>query len=396
MPEERLYLDHAATTPLDPEVLQAMMPYLTENYGNASSVYSEGRTARAGIEKAREQVRKALGAKDAKEILFTSGGTEADNWAIKGYCLANRKKGNHIITTNTEHHAVLHTCEFMEKQGYTVTYLPVDSEGRVFPEQVAEAITPETVLVSVMYANNEIGSVNPIGEIGRVCRGRGVAFHTDAVQAAGALAINVEELCVDLLSLSAHKFYGPKGVGALYCRKGVRLENLAHGGAQERGHRGGTYNTAGIVGLGAALEKAIEHLEENSARITGLRDQLLSCIEKIPHTRINGSRTHRLPNNVNACFQFIEGESLLLNLDLAGISASSGSACTSGSLDPSHVLLAIGLSHEIAHGSLRLTLGKSTAPADIDRLMALLPGIIEKLRSMSPLYADYTQSQPEV
>ena len=391
---KRINMDHAATTYLDPEVLGIMLPWFTENYGNASSVYAEGRTARQAVEDAREQVRAALGAKALQEIYFTSGGTESDNWAIKGFADANQRKGNHIITTNVEHHAVLHTCQYLEKKGFEVTYLPVDHEGRVSAQQVADAITDRTILVSVLFANNEIGSINPIAEIGKVCRERKVVFHTDAVQAVGSVPIDVEAMNIDMLSLSAHKFNGPKGVGALYVRKGIRLENLIHGGAQERGHRGSTYNTPGIVGLGAAIQRATQDLPAKSARLAALRDQLINRITgEIDHVIVNGHRTERLPNNVNVCFRFIEGESLLLNLDMLGISASSGSACTSGSLDPSHVLLAIGLPHEIAHGSLRLSLGVESTQEDVDRVMEVLPGIVRKLRDLSPLYADYLQQK---
>lgn len=380
-------MDNAATTSLKPEVLEAMMPYLTGKYGNASTLYLEGREAREAVERAREQTARALGAKP-EEIYFTSGGTEADNWAIKGVAFACREKGNHIITSQIEHHAVLHPCEYLEKHGFRVTYLPVDSDGLVDPDDVSKAIGQDTVLVSIMFANNEIGTIEPVAEIARICREKGVLFHTDAVQAVGHVPVNVEELGVDLLSLSAHKFHGPKGVGALYVRKGVRLDPFIHGGGQERNRRAGTENVAGIVGLGAAIELASSSLEDRAARIAALRDKLIDgVLERVSDVRLNGHRTMRLPGNAHFCFRFIEGESLLLNLDVKGVSASSGSACTSGSLEPSHVLLALGLPHELAAGSLRLTLGDDNTQEDVDYVLEILPEIVTKLRMMSPLYA---------
>ena len=382
-----VYLDNAATTKVKDCVLEAMIPIFTENFGNASSTYTTpGQSARKSLEDARNVIASAIGAK-SNEIYFTSGGSEADNWAIKGIALRNRKKGIHIITTAAEHHAVLHTCEFLEKQGYKVTYLPVDEFGMVSAQDVENAITPETVLVSVMFANNEIGSINPIAEIGKVCREKGVYFHTDAVQATGALPIDVERMNIDLLSMSGHKFHGPKGVGALYIRKGVLIENLIHGGAQERGKRATTENVPGIVGMAAALDDACAHMEEKTKHIIRLRDKLIDGVLKtIPYSRLNGHPEKRLPNNTSFCFRFIEGESLLLSLDIKGFAVSSGSACTSGSLDPSHVLLAIGLPHEIAHGSLRATLSEFTTEEEIDSFLETLPPIVQRLRDMSPLY----------
>lgn len=380
-------MDNAATTSLKPEVLEAMMPYLTGKYGNPSTLYLEGREAREAVEQARERTARALGA-EPEEIYFTSGGTEADNWAIRGVAFACREKGNHIITSQIEHHAVLHPCEYLEKHGFRVTYLPVDSDGLVDPGDVSEAIGQDTVLVSIMFANNEIGTIEPVAEIARICREKGVLFHTDAVQAVGHVPVNVEKLGVDLLSLSAHKFHGPKGIGALYVRKGVRLDPFIHGGGQERNRRAGTENVAGIVGLGAAIELASSSLEERAARMAALRDKLIDgVLEKVPDVRLNGHRTMRLPGNAHFCFRFIEGESLLLNLDVKGVSASSGSACTSGSLEPSHVLLALGLPHEMAAGSLRLTLGDDNTQEDVDRVLEILPETVNKLRMMSPLYA---------
>lgn len=384
---EKVYLDNAATTALSPRVLEAMMPYLTQNYGNPSSVHAFGREAKAGLDKARLQAANALGA-SPEEILFTGCGTESDNMAILGVArLYGEKKGKHIITTNIEHHAVLHTCEHLEKQGFEVCYLPVDEHGSVTAVQVAEAIRPDTILVTVMFANNEMGTIEPIAEIGRVCREKGVLFHTDAVQAVGHLSIDVKAMQIDMLSLSAHKFHGPKGVGALYVRKGLRLPSFILGGAQESNRRAGTENVAGIVGLGAAIEIAVNEMEENVARITYLRDKLIQGIfDRIPDVKLNGHPTERLPNNVNFSIRYIEGESILLGLDLNGIAASSGSACTSGSLDPSHVMLSLGLSHEVAHGSLRLTLGDDTTEAEIDYVLEVLPKVVERLRAMSPLY----------
>jgi len=381
-----IYLDHAATTAVKPEVLEEMLPYFTEKYGNPSSIYSIGRESRKAIDEARDRVAAALGAK-SNEIFFTGSGTEADNWAIKGIAYTNRKKGKHIITTAIEHHAVLHTCQYLESDGFEVTYLPVDKDGLVSPEQVREAIRPDTILISVMFANNEIGTIQPIAEIGKIAREKGVYFHTDAVQAVGNIPINVDELNVDLLSLSAHKFYGPKGVGALYIRKGTKINSFIHGGAQERGRRASTEAVANIVGLGKAIEIATANIDEYNKKLIALRDRTIDeVMSKIPYVRLNGHREKRLPGNVNFSFEFIEGESLLLMLDMKGIAASSGSACTSGSLDPSHVLLAIGLPHEIAHGSLRITFGEENTQEDVDQLMEVLPDIVSRLREMSPLY----------
>ncbi len=381
-----VYLDNSATTPVKPEVLEAMLPYLKDEYGNPSSIYRKAAAAEIAVRTAREQVAEALGA-SANEIFFTACGTEADNWAIKGVALANQKKGKHIITSQIEHHAVLHTVQYLEKMGFSVTVLPVDGEGKVSPDALRDAIREDTVLVSIMMANNEIGTVQPIRELAAIAKEKGVLFHTDAVQAVGSLAIDVKELGVDLLSLSAHKFGGPKGVGALYIKRGTRIDNFMHGGAQERNRRGGTENVAGIAGLGKAISLATANIKEKAARITALRDKLIAGIEKeIPHIRFNGHRTDRLPGNVNFCFQYIEGEALLLRLDAKGIAASSGSACTSGSLDPSHVLLALGLPHEIAHGSLRLSIGEQNTEEEIDYVLKVLPDIVNTLRQMSPLY----------
>ena len=387
---ERIYLDNAATTRVRPEVAEAVLPAMTETYGNASSVHSFGREAKKAMEKARAQVAAAIGAKK-EEIYFTAGGSEADNWAIKGAAHALRRKGLHIITTAIEHHAVLHTCQALEKEGFAVTYLPVDEYGLVTPEQVEAAIRPDTILVSVMAANNEIGTIEPIAEIGAVCRAHKVLFHTDAVQAVGHMPLDVAAMQIDMLSLSGHKFYAPKGVGALYIRTGVRIENLIEGGAQERNRRAGTENVPAIVGMGKAIELITAEMAEENARISGLRDRLIAGIlDAIPESRLNGHPTKRLPGNVNVSIRYIEGEALLLSLDMAGIAASSGSACTSGSLDPSHVLLAIGLPHEIAHGSLRLTIGRDNTQDEIDRVLEELPKIVSRLRAMSPLYDDRT------
>ncbi len=388
---KNIYFDHAATTYVKKEVLNEMLPYFTENYGNASSVYTIGQKSKAALNTAREKVAACLGC-ESSEIYFTASGSEADNWAIKGAARLNKEKGNHIITTSIEHHAVLHTCKALEKDGFEVTYLPVDEYGKVSAEDVKNAIKDTTVLITVMFANNEIGTIEPIAEIAAVAREKGILMHTDAVQAAGAIPIDVKELGVDMLSLSAHKFNGPKGVGALYVRKGVRIENLIEGGAQEKGKRAGTENLAGIVGLASALEIANNSMTEKSAKLIEMRDYIIDNIEKsIPYCRLNGHRTDRLPNNVNFSFEFIEGESLLLWLDINGIAASSGSACTSGSLDPSHVLLGIGLKHEIAHGSLRITLGEENTYEEIDYMLAKLCEIVEKLRQMSPLYEAVTK-----
>ena len=381
-----VYLDHAATTPIRDEVLEAMLPYLKEQYGNASSVHRFGREAKKALDQARETVAEVLNA-GFNEIIFTSGGTESNNLAIKGAAQANRKRGNHIITSCIEHPAVLNPMKELEKDGFEVTYLPVSEEGLVSVEDFQNALRDDTILVSIMHANNEIGTIQPIAAIGKIARGKGVLMHTDAVQSVGSMDVDVQALNVDLLTLSAHKLYGPKGVGALYVRRGVRLIPQLHGGVQERRRRAGTENTAGIIGLAEALKLAKAELDVEVPRIQKLRDRLLDGILQIPHTRLNGSRTERLPHNINVCFEFIEGESLLLNLDLKGIAGSSGSACTSGSLEPSHVLLAIGLPHEIAHGSLRLTLGRANTDADIDYVLECLPPIVERLRQMSPLYS---------
>lgn len=381
-----IYMDHAATTYTKKEVLEEMLPFFTEHFGNPSSIHKFGRDVRKQVDSAREKVAKAIGALP-EEIYFTAGGSEADNWAVKGAAFANRNKGNHIITSSIEHHALLHTCEYLEKEGFEITYLPVDEYGMVSVEDVKNAINDKTILISIMYANNEIGTIQPIAEIGSLAKEKGIYFHTDAVQAIGSVKINVKEQNIDMLSLSAHKFYGPKGIGALYVRKGVKLFSFVHGGAQERGRRAGTENVPGIVGLAKALELATDNLEEHSGRIAALRDKLINGImEKIPYSRLNGHPTKRLPGNANFCFQYIEGEALLLNLDIKGIAGSSGSACTSGSLDPSHVLLAIGLPHEIAHGSLRLSLGDINTEADVDYVLEVLPEIVDRLRQMSPLY----------
>ena len=382
----RIYLDNAATTQLDEVVLEQMLPWLRERYGNASSVYQTGREARKAVEEARRQVARALNC-TASEVFFTGSGTESDNWAIKGAAWAHQDKGRHIVSTMIEHHAVLHTLQALEKQGFSVTYVPVNEFGRVNPEDIRAAMRDDTILVSVMAANNEIGTLQPIAQIGQIAKAQGVLFHTDAVQAVGAVPVDVENWQVDLLSLSAHKFHGPKGAGALYVRKGVRLEPLLHGGAQERNRRAGTENLPGIVGLGKAIELACEDIEGKAQAVTELRDMLIAGIlADIPQVRLNGDPVHRLPNNVNISVRFVEGEALLLRLDLAGIAASSGSACTSGSLDPSHVLLAIGLPHEIAHGSLRLSLSKRTTREEIEEVLRVLGEVVRKLREMSPLY----------
>ena len=392
MPERFIYLDHAATTAVDPAVLEKMLPYLSQNYGNPSSVYSIARTARRAIDDARAAVAAALGARP-DEIYFTGCGSEADNWAIKGAAFANAQKKRHIITSSAEHHAVLDACKYMEKQGFEVTYLPVDAYGLVAPDSLSEAMREDTGLVSIMAANNEIGTVQPIKELAEIAKSRGALFHTDAVQAAGALELDAAALGVDMLSISAHKFYGPKGVGALYIKSGTKVERFMHGGAQENGRRAGTENVAGIVGLAEALKKATADIDKNNAKLRALRDRTIrEVMDKIPHTLLNGHPEQRLPNNVNFAFRFIEGESLLLLLDMKGIAASSGSACTSGSLDPSHVLLAIGLKHETAHGSLRLTFGLENDGADVDYLLEVLPPIVQRLRDMSPLYEDFIKN----
>ncbi len=383
-----VYFDNAATTKIKSAVLEAMMPYLTEEYGNPSSIYSLGARAHSAIDEARDQVARAIGAK-GREVFFTGGGTEADNWAIKGVALGNRKKGNHIISTAIEHHAVLHTLDYLEKQGFEVTYLPVDEYGRISPEDVKNAIKDTTILITVMFANNEIGVIEPIGEIGAIAKEKGIAFHTDAVQALGHMPIDVNTLNIDLMSLSAHKIHGPKGVGALYVRQGLRMENFLHGGAQEQKRRSGTENVAGIVGFGKAIQLATADIAGHTGKIAAMRDRLIDEIySRIPYCRLNGPRDGRVCNNVNFSFQYIEGEALLLMLNMKGVAASSGSACTSGSLDPSHVLLAIGLPHEIAHGSLRLSLSDYTTQEDIDYVLEVLPPIVARLRAMSPLYEE--------
>jgi cysteine desulfurase len=381
-----IYMDNAATTAVRPEVLEAMLPYFTEHYGNPSSIHTVGRDAKRAVEAARRQVAAAIGALP-QEIYFTAGGSESDNWALRAPTELLEKKGKHIITSAVEHHAVLHTCEYLVKyRGYRITYVPVDDGGRVDPEDVRKAIAPDTVLISIMAANNEIGTLQPVAEIGRIAKEAGVLFHIDAVQAVGAIPVDVNAWNADMLSLSAHKFHGPKGVGALYVRKGVRMNNLIFGGAQERNLRGGTENLASIVGLGKAIELAVSELPEYARRMTKLRDMLIDGIlSEIPDVRLNGHREGRLPNNVNVSVKYIEGESLLMRLDLAGVEGSSGSACTSGSLDPSHVLLAIGLPHEIAHGSLRLSLGTENTQEDVRYVLNVLPGGVQTLRDMSPL-----------
>lgn len=386
---QRIYMDHAATTPTDPRVVQAMLPFYTETFGNPSSIHGFGRAARKALEDARAVIGQELGLDDPAGIIFTSGGTEADNLAITGVVHAMREKGKHIITSSVEHHAVIDTCKHMEKQGFDVTYLPVDGDGLVRTEDVQDALRDDTILISVMHANNEVGTIQPIKAISDIIKTRGsnILFHTDAVQTVGSLPVRMDELGVDLLSLSAHKFYGPKGVGALAVRKGIRLASLMHGGAQERNRRAGTENLPGVVGMAKALELANAELPETRERITRLRQQLIQGIQSgFDHVRLNGHPTLRLPGNVNFSFEYIEGESLLLNLDLQGIAASSGSACTSGSLDPSHVLLAMGICHATAHGSLRLTLGKGNTGVEVATVLATLPGIVAKLRAMSPLY----------
>jgi cysteine desulfurase len=382
---KRIYLDYAATTPTNPEVVKAMLPYFTEVFGNPSSIYSYGQEAREAIEKTRANIADFLGALE-DEIIFTSGGTESDNSAINGIALANENKGNHIITSSIEHHAVLETCKFLQKRGFEITYLPVDGNGMIEPQGVKKAITGKTILISVMHANNEIGTIEPIEEIGKIAKEAGVYFHTDAVQTVGHIPVNVNELGVNLLSLSAHKLYGPKGVGILYVRKGTRIVPYMHGGDQEGRRRAGTENVPGIIGLGKAVEIARKEMTEEAKRLTSLRDQLVDGIKKqIENIRLNGHPTRRLPNNVNCSIEFIEGESILLNLDFEGICASTGSACSSSSLEASHVLLGIGCPHEMAHGSLRMTLGKWTTSEDIGHVLEVLPRIVKKLRAMSPL-----------
>lgn len=388
-----IYLDNAATTKTAPEVVEAMLPYFTEHYGNPSSVYGFASANKEVITQQREIIADSLGAK-ANEIYFTAGGSESDNWALKATAEAYGNKGKHIITSKIEHHAILHTCEYLEKQGYDVTYLDVDENGIVDLEQLKSAIRADTILISVMFANNEIGSIQPIKEIGAIAHEHGILFHTDAVQAYGQVPINVDEMNIDMLSASGHKLNGPKGIGFLYIRKGVKIRSFIHGGAQERKRRAGTENVPGIIGIGKAAELAVASMEERTAKERELRDYMIGRIEnEIPYCHLNGDRVKRLPNNVNFSFQFIEGESLLIMLDMKGICASSGSACTSGSLDPSHVLLAIGLPHEIAHGSLRMTLSDETTKEDIDYVVDELKGIVQYLRNMSPLYEDFVKKQ---
>ena len=384
-----IYLDNAATTQTYPEVLDAMLPFFTEHYGNPSSIYSFAGEAGKAVDEARRTIASAIGA-DASEIYFTGGGSESDNWALKATAEAYASKGKHIITSKIEHHAILHTCEWLAKYGIEVTYLDVDENGLVSPEALKAAIRPDTILVSIMTANNEIGTIEPIAELGRIAHEAGALFHTDAVQAFGHIPINVDEMNIDMLSASGHKFNGPKGIGFMYIRKGVKIRSFIHGGSQERSRRAGTHNVPGIVGMAKAASLAVEQMNERMTYETKLRDHLIErVLNEIPYVRLNGHRTNRLPNNANFCFRFIEGESMLILLDQNGICGSSGSACTSGSLDPSHVLLAIGLPHEIAHGSLRLTLSEKTTMEDIDFTVDKLKEIIERLRSMSPLYADF-------
>jgi len=393
---EKIYFDYAATTPVRQEVLDVMLPYFTDHYGNPSSIYEIARTNKKALEKARDKTAAAIGA-DPTEIFFTGSGTESDNWAIRGIADLYKSMGKHIITSAIEHHAVLHTCEYLEKQGFDVTYLPVDADGIIQMSDLEKAIRRDTILITIMAANNEIGSIQPIEEIGSLARLKGVAFHTDAVQAVGHIPINVKTQSIDLLSLSAHKLYGPKGAGALYVKKGIPLKPFMFGGGQERGKRAGTENMAGIVALGHAIDLAVSEMKDESIRLSALRDKMINGIlTSVPHTRLNGSKVKRLPNNVNISFDFIEGEALLLLLDMKGIFASSGSACTSGDLDPSHVLLAIGLPHEQSHGSLRLTLGRNTTESHIEYLLKELPPIVTRLRDMSPLFEDHLKSSVRV
>lgn len=388
-----IYLDNAATTKTAPEVVEAMLPYFTEKFGNPSSVYSFAASNKEDITCQRERIAEVLGA-NANEIYFTAGGSESDNWALKATAEAYQDKGNHIITTKIEHHAILHTGEYLEKRGFEVTYLDVDEDGKVKLEDLKAAIRPTTILISVMYANNEIGTIEPIKEIGEIAHEHGILFHTDAVQAFGQVPINVDECHIDMLSASGHKLNGPKGIGFLYIRKGVKIRSFVHGGSQERKRRAGTENVPGIIGLGTAVKRAADTMEDRAKKETQLRDYLIErVLAKIPYCKLNGHRTDRLPNNANFSFRFIEGESLLIMLDMKGICGSSGSACTSGSLDPSHVLLAIGLPHEIAHGSLRLTLNEEITKEEIDYVVESLKEIVSRLRSMSPLYEDFIKKQ---
>lgn len=386
---KKIYLDHAATTPVHPEVVKAMLPYFSERFGNASTLYSYGQEAKEAMEDARSKIAELIGAKSPKEIVFTSGGTESDNFVICGIAWANQNKGDHIITTSIEHHAVLNTCKFMEKRGFRVTYLPVDEYGLVDPEDVKKAITDKTILISIMHANNEVGTIEPIAEIGKIAKEREIYFHTDAVQSFGHIPINVDELNVDLLSASAHKLYGPKGVGMLYIRKGTRIEALLHGGEQENRRRASTENVAGIVGFGKACELAAQHMEEESIRLASLRDKLIrGLLEKIELTQLNGHSIRRLPGNVNVSVKYVEGESMLLKLDGKGICASSGSACTSSILEPSHVLTSMGIPPDVAHSSLRFTLGRENTDKDVEYVLEVLPNIVKGLRLMSPLYQE--------
>ncbi|CCZ42911.1 MAG: cysteine desulfurase NifS [Butyribacter sp.] len=387
-----IYMDNAATTQVYPEVFDAMKPYFTEFYGNPSSIYSFAGNSKKAVEDARKTIADFLGAR-TEEIYFTGGGSESDNWALKATADAYANKGKHIITSKIEHHAILHTCEYLEKKGFEVTYLDVDENGFVNPADVEKAIRPDTILVSIMTANNEIGTIEPIAEIGKIAKDHGVLFHTDAVQAFGHIPMNVDEMNIDMLSASGHKINGPKGIGIMYIRKGVKIGSFVHGGAQERQRRAGTHNVPGIVGIGKAVELARDNMKERMEYETKLRDHLISRVmEEIPYAKLNGDKVKRLPNNVNVCFRFIEGESMLILLDQNGVCGSSGSACTSGSLDPSHVLLAIGLPHEIAHGSLRLTLSEKNTMEEVDFTVDKLKGIIERLRSMSPLYEDFVKN----
>lgn len=391
--KKMIYLDNAATTKTRPEVVEAMLPYFTELYGNPSSVYDFATPARQAVAQARETIATAIGAK-TNEVYFTAGGSESDNWAIKATAEAYRSKGNHIITSKIEHHAVLHTCQYLEKQGFEVTYLDVDENGTVKLDELKKAIRPTTILITIMFANNEIGTIQPVKEIGQIAKENGILFHTDAVQAFGHLPIHVDEYHIDMMSASGHKIYGPKGIGMLYIRTGVKIRSFVHGGAQERKRRAGTENVPGIVGFGKAAELAMETMEERATYESELRDYLMERVmAEVPYTRVNGHRTNRLPNNANFSFQFVEGESLLILLDSKGICGSSGSACTSGSLDPSHVLLAIGLPHEIAHGSLRLTLSEENTKEDMDQVVEAIKAILERLRGMSPLYEDFMKQQ---
>ena len=389
----KIYLDNAATTRTAQEVVDAMIPYFTENYGNPSSIYELGQRSKEAITTAREQIAEVIGAKP-EEIYFTAGGSEADNWALKAACEAYEKKGKHIITTKIEHHAILHTCEYLEKKGVEVTYLDVDENGLVDLDALQKAIRPDTILISIMFANNEIGTIEPVKEIGMIAKEHGILFHTDAVQAFGQIPIDVDDMNIDMLSSSAHKINGPKGIGFLYIRKGVKIRSFVHGGAQERKRRAGTENVPAIVGYGVAAKRAAETMEERTAKERELRDYFIERIQKeIPYVKLNGHPQKRLPNNINISFRFIEGESLLIMLDMKGIAGSSGSACTSGSLDPSHVLLAIGLPHEIAHGSLRLSLGADTTKEDLDYTLEQIKEIVNRLRELSPLYEDFVRKQ---